>query len=295
MNVLSLGTALLGLLTVGSAPAEVTSLATVLQRAGEAVARYSREAAVIVSDEICQQRAYRARKELGPLVSGVSSTTVGRRRWRAELALVPSPDFASAGYPWVEFRDVVEVDGKALADRQSRIDALLQSAAGVTLERARAFTQESARFNIGPVSRTINTPSVVLLILAPLNQSRFVFAKGSEEVVDGIRCWKVTYRERRAPTLIRLPENINAPATGWFLIDPSTGEVVRGRLELNTSAESSGGTTATFRHVKGFAVRLPVEMIEKATAVGGVEWVEATYEYSNFRRFETGARMIIPK
>jgi hypothetical protein len=289
-----LSIALLACLTLGSAASNDTSLATVLQRAGVAVERYSRETAVILANETCQQRAYRARRE-NRFVGGFSATTVARRRWKADLALLPTPAFAPSGYPWVEFRDVVEVDGRALPDRQSRIEGVLQSASGMTIEKARAFTQESSRFNIGPVARNINTPSVVLLVVAPVNQQRFVFEKTGEEAFEGIPCWKLGYHEWRAPTLIRLPENIDAPASGALLVDPSSGEVLRGLLELTTSAESSGTTTVTFRHVKGFEGRLPIEMVEKATAAGGMEWVEARYEYSNFRRFETGARMIVPK
>ncbi len=194
----------------------------------------------------------------------------------------------------MEIRDVVEVDGKQTAGRKTTLTQMFEGEPNWRISKAREILRESARYNIGPIRRTINMPSVPLLVLYGPNQSRFTFRKTGEETVDGVRVWKVTYSESSTPTLIRsATDGSNMPATGVFWIDAQTGEVVRS--ELRCAGFSQDVLTVRYQRHPTFGLRLPAETTEKAVGVENESWVEGKCAYSNFRRFETGARIVAPK
>lgn len=202
-------------------------------------------------------------------------------------------DLSQPGVPWMDIRDVIEVDGKPLPDRKARLERMFQADPNWTTNRARKIIEESARFNIGPVRRTINAPAIPLLVLYPPNQHRFTFSRIGEDKVDRVAAWKVAFQETRRPTLIRAADNgSDMPSAGTFWIDPDTGEVVRAELQCGAFSETR--STVTYRRHPTFGLRLVVEMVEKATGDEG-EWVEGKCVYSNFRRFETGGRVVVPK
>ncbi len=194
----------------------------------------------------------------------------------------------------MEIRDVVEVDGKQMPDRKTRLEQMFQGDPNWRINKAREILAESARFNVGPIRRTINTPAVPLLVLYGPNQSRFTFRKTGEDTIDGVRAWKVAFRESRHPTLIRsATDGSDMPAIGSFWIDSASGDVVRS--ELRCEGFSRDTLTVRYQRHPTFGLRLPAEMTEKAVGVENESWVDGTCAYSNFRRFETGARIVEPK
>jgi hypothetical protein len=89
---------------------------------------------------------------------------------------------------WLGFRDVMKVNGKALSGRDRRLGALFENPTGNAIEQAGRIALESARYNVGGVTRTINDPAVVLELLDSRNAHRIklrthncadVFAAGS--------------------------------------------------------------------------------------------------------------------
>jgi hypothetical protein len=84
------------------------SLAAVLQRAAVYVANFQKQLSGIVAEESYEQHI---RKQ------GSGDPLVGRRRLKSDLLLVRP--VGSSRY--VEFRDVFEVDGRAVRDRQDRL------------------------------------------------------------------------------------------------------------------------------------------------------------------------------
>lgn len=290
---------------------QVPSLDDVLKRAREAVARYEQQAALLLANEQCEQKAFESSLEgtagggaLAYRGNPIRVDPRGRRKWQAELAMVRTPDLAARGYPWMEFRDVVTVDGRPLADREQRLSRLFLQQAAWSLQRAREIAEESSRFNIGSVKRNVNTPAVPLLILHAVNAARFSFQKSGEEVIEKTKAWKVDYRERTAPTLISAGD-APCPASGTFWIDPVNGEVLRAVVECVDMQMPAffNRITVTYRRDERLGMRLPVEMLERQEGNSGKVWygqpgrlwVEGRCTYSNFRRFETAAKMIIPK
>ena len=274
-------------------PAE--NLGEVLRCAGEVVVRQARESTVILADETCRQSAYKEVAATWGAAEPMNGSTArtARRQWKAELALVQIPSSGQPAVPWLEIRDVVEVDGKPLPDRVARLERLTRADPNWTSARAREIVKENARYNLGAVHRTINAPTIPLLVLHPTNQSRFTFGKAGEQKVGGVIAWKVGFREDRSPTLVRAADTgIDMPANGTFWIDPATGEVLRAEMECGAFSESR--LSVTYRRHPRFGLSLPVEMIEKATGNDG-EWVDGKCDYTNYRRFETSGRLILPK
>ena len=289
---------------------QVPSLDDVLKRAREAVLRYEQQAALLLADEQCDQKAFETTGEKSNAPYSYTGETVrvdprGRRKWRAELAMIRTSELTAKGYPWTEFRDIVSVDGRQLPDRADRLSKLFLQEKEWTLQRARTIADESARFNIGTVARHVNTPAVPLLVLHPVNAKRFSFEQTGREKVDATATWKINFQEKLAPTLITAGDTDYCPAAGSFWIDAETGEVVRALLRCSPmrSPEAVNEITVTYRRDAKLGMRLPAEMVEHPenmsgkTSWGGAGkvWVEGKCTYSNFRRFETTAKMILVK
>jgi hypothetical protein len=96
------------------------------------------------------------------------------------------------------------------------------------------------------------------------------------------------------PTVIR-QQNRDLPVRGSFWIDPATGRVLRTFLELADAAgDLRGSITVQYGPHPKFDVLVPLEMREAYTSSSGEE-VTAVASYSDFRRFETAGRIIVPQ
>lgn len=270
------------------------TVADVVQRAGKIVARYAEESAVLMADERCEQKAFAQGQDLGGAPQGMSSGMVmgrldpkGKRTWRAELAIVRTPELARTGRPWLEIRDVVEADGKAVAGRGGRLSRLLVTGETWAEADAAGIGAESSRIALDTVERILHTPTVALLVVHPAVQSRFGFTKAAEEKVDGVKAWKVDFRELRAPTLLR--GDGNAAAQGSLWIEPATGEILRSTIACVAPSGANNVLTVNYRTDPTLKMRLPADMVERPEM--DKYFVEGKCTYSNFRRFEAGAKL----
>ena len=102
---------------------------------------------------------------------------------------------------WLGFREVLPVDGKPVPDSAHRLAEIFAvtvrlkpdttkgaettrgAGATASLSQARRIAEESARYNVGPIYRTINDPSFVLEFLDGRNGHRMRFSKNGEETV----------------------------------------------------------------------------------------------------------------
>ena len=75
----------------------------------------------------------------------------------------------------MQFRDVTEVDGKKLKDRNDRLARLFLSPSKSTASQARKIMDESSRYNIGDIERNINLPVLALVVLDRNMQPGFEF------------------------------------------------------------------------------------------------------------------------
>ncbi len=265
-------------------------LAETLRRAGAWIERFADESvAVVGSEEYVQE--YRRRGAVAGQQAAAPGAPVEQRTLVSEVAVARTTGReAAAGYPWVQFRDVVAVDGEPLPDHRGRLEHLLAGTRASSYGEAATLTAESARYNIGPGTRTVNVPLFALFFLVPANQPRFRFDWKGEEPAGATPLAVIAYRERERPTMIRSPRGGgDRPARGLFWID-SLGRVVKSRLVVDADGWTME-TEVTFGwdvHVEAW---VPMTMVEHHRR-GHDESLDCTAKYSNYRRFSTGARII---
>ena len=254
--------------------AQAPSVETVTERAADYVARFIQAFSNVVIEEHYVQHVATG----GP--SGVlrrGAQRDGQRDIRSDLLLV----HVGGLIEWRPFRDVFEVGGTPVRNRDGRLVELFSRPVSDVLARADAIAAESSRYNIG-IERTINTPVHTLLFLRPSLQPRFRFTLDKQDASVGADVWIVKYEERGRPTLIRGDRDMDVPASGRFWIDARTGCVLRSEL-VTFSGNGTARVTTTFRVEPETGVALPIEMHEDYQLQRGR--VTATATYSKFRHF----------
>ena len=217
----------------------------VLRRAGDYVTRYHLAMESVIAEE-------RYTQTLKVHVNGPAQTQT--RVLLSDFLLV-SGQFHET--PWMAFRDVLEVDGAPVRDRDDRMQRLF-TLGGDAVERAMAINRESARYNLGTIVRTINTPIVALDFLVPETQPRFKFSRtGVRRIANG-EVWDISFKERDRPTIIKTPLGKDVAARGSFAIDPVDGRVVETALELLGIAR----ITVTYAIDPRLQIAVPVQMTE---------------------------------
>jgi hypothetical protein len=196
---------------------------------------------------------------------------------------------------WLPFRDVYEVDGRAVRDRTERLQKLFVDTPQAAVGVATQISQESSRYNIGSVIRTINVPTFGLLLLRPEYLKRFEFRKRSEERVSGVATWRISFDERLRPTVVRTLRGNDVPLEGSLWIEPGTGHVIKTLVKTIGTPDPGSpmirfrGPTlmwveTTFAPSDALGLWVPATMTEWARAENSSE-VEGTATYSRFRRF----------
>ena len=191
---------------------------------------------------------------------------------------------------WVGFRDVFEVNGRRIRDRQDRLATLFLGDTTTAFAQAERIAQESSRYNLGSTMRTFNIPTYALFYLHPSNTSRFRFDKEDEGCADEDTAWDIRFEEVEYPTLTHGFEGISLPSRGRFCLDPVSGRVIETQFELHHPS-AGGGRLATDVKVRvRFALEprlnlwVPVEMRESYSERGGGR-TNSTARYRNYRQF----------
>jgi VWFA-related protein len=236
---------------VAAAPAPTSDpeVDQVVRKMAEYVAAYGPQASVIVGVEKYSQQVTVEERPLRP------------RSLVAEFAIVKAPDRVG----WTGFRDVVEVDGRAVADRRDRLASLLTGPAGGEAE-LRRIADESARYNVGPIIRNFNVPTTALFFFHPALVDRFSFRRGGTKTIDGVSTWVLDFKETKRPTIVGKRDGTNVPCEGTVWVSPADGTIVRTKLRLRNFAnavllremEESGGLRAATGQ-SGSPTPLPVQ------------------------------------
>jgi hypothetical protein len=266
-------------------PAEVAEpgIVELLRRAGEYVLAYEDAFRLVVAEEVYVQR----------LRASPSGPVQQTRRLGSDVALFRAPGTA---LPWWLLRDVYEVDGQAVRDRQARLEKVLIGSPPTGLDRARAIADEGARFNLGRSSRNLNVPTLALAFLHPSLQPRFAFESKGKTTIEGRPFLEMAFSEIASPTIVRGPDSHpDVTSSGRVWIHSGTGTV--GRTELVLELLGDGVTTRTaltteFRPFRTLALWVPVEMRDRIQVElvgargrsGSVELVEGLATYGKFRQ-----------
>jgi len=263
------------------------ALEIVLERAGAYVLELQRQLAGIVAEEDYIQDV--------KVANGFPSTTrlglaaVRHRQLKSDLLLV-RPVGADR---WMQFRDVFEVDGRPVRDRNERLMKLFVTPSSATANQADQIAIESSRYNIGNLQRTVNLPVLALAILEPRGQPRFVFKrieKGGQAQVRSAAAtaktvWVIGYREVERQTMIRTTNFRDMPARGRFWIEPDSGEVLATEL-IAEDLSVRGVITVGYEREPNLNVMVPIQMQERYDLRRGPSPVTGEANYRSFRQFQ---------
>ncbi|MDO8795799.1 MAG: hypothetical protein Q7J25_14400 [Vicinamibacterales bacterium] len=258
-----------------------------LAQAAAYMVRFNDTFTSVVAEERYVQQAS-GKSALSGSGRGAIASVVGaqRRELVSDFLLVKLPEIDR----WVPLRDVFEVDGKPVREREERLLKLLTSPTDSSLVLAQAIVQESARFNIGEVERTINMPLLALGFLDERQQPRFEFKVEREDGAVRAGAWMVTYREKEKPTVVTTPDGRSLFASGTVWLMPS-GEVVRTEIAF-LDAGLNARITTTFSLDERFGVEVPRQMDELYTMRRSEVRGHATY--GRFRKFGVSSSEVIP-
>jgi hypothetical protein len=266
---------------------ETGTVDATLRRAAGYVGSFERTFAAVMWRERYQQEAH-ARRQFTSSGSRFQVLT-GRRLLESELLLLWLPADAT----WLAVRDVIAVDGVVRADADRHVSRAL-GGAPILVSQLKQLALENGRYNIGTIVHTFNEPTFALLLLDDQHRRRFAFRRGKREAVKGHRAVTYEFVERARPTLIK-DRDSDVPSRGTLWIDESSGQVLRTSLELEAKEKGlRGSMTVRYDAHADFDVLVPVEMRESYLSTSGEE-VTTVATYSNFRRFQTAGRIIIPQ
>jgi hypothetical protein len=287
---LTLAAAVIGLTMVSHAAAQTRSLADVLKLSAVYVSEFRQQLAGIVAEETYHQ-------EVASTARISNSAAINpARTLKSDLLLIRPRD----SNRYVELRDVFEVDGRPVRSRGSRLEALLRDPTAAASTTVQSIIAESAAYNIGSITRNVNTPLMALQFLDAAEQRRFrfthvdkpkpVFKQPEDRAINDVsvfkvstEMWTIEYQERGRNTIIRRPDGGDQPAHGRFWINPANGSVLISELVVD-----SGGVIATVtvsyqsEPLIGFLV--PIEMRESYIRYG--ERISGRAEYGQFRQIQ---------
>jgi hypothetical protein len=192
----------------------------------------------------------------------------------------------SVGEQWEPFRDVFEVDHIPIRDREERVTKLFLRPTADTQARVSEIAQESARYNLGAVRRTINNPVFALIFLQPELRWHFKFTLGKPDRRMGDNIRVLEFVEEGRPTVITGLPGEEMPAYGRFWIDADTGRIVKTEVRVDQKNVKAILTTV-FKADDRLGMDVPSEMHEDYELTDS--HVTGTASYGRFRRFEVRA------
>jgi hypothetical protein len=216
-----------------------------------------------------------------------TAATTNTRKTRANIMTI---SLGARG--WVSFRDVFELDGRSVGDREERLSRILQNVTPDSLEQAQRIAAESARYNLDPdavrIDRTINVPMTALLYARAANQPRSAFRLGKPERIAGVDCVTLQFVEQSRPRVIRTGDDV--PAQGTFWIDmASGGRVVKTELRMDSGAASQivrARTAVTYTRVDRLDLWVPTLMEETYEHPATRQVLTGRARYTDFREFK---------
>jgi hypothetical protein len=210
----------------------------------------------------------------------VQETTIPRRKrtMRSDYLLVRYPGDTQ----WQWFRDVAEVDGKPVRDKEERLTKLFLEPAASALGRARNLQEAGSRYNLLDIG-TLNNPLMVMAFLQEGYRDRFRFNLAGLDKKLGPTVRQVQFQEWKVPSLIKGNGNQDILTRGFVWIEEDTGRVVKTELRIGgRSAPVSIITLYKFDDALG--INVPIEM--RDWYPDGTGEIRGVATYGRFRRFQ---------
>ncbi len=290
--------------------AQPPALADLLDTAGRYVRGFEQDFQTVISDETYVQRERQTR-----IVNGRARETAAVRTIGSETLFM----WVAEEQAWLMVRNVLRVDGRAIPDSRERLERAIAdvgpqgpepSATGSPspparplgfeplANRFRRLRDESARFNLGGIHRNLNDPMLPFQFVDHVYRPRFAFAISGEEAINGVATWKLTFAEQTTPTIVKV-DGRDSLANGAVWVTTS-GVVLRTQLDLTNPVTSlTSSIVVTYGRDPKLAGWVPMRMEEtytqQASAAGHRVDISCIATYSNFRRFVTSGRIVVPR
>lgn len=264
-----------------------SALDAALARMDAYLAEYEPKLSELIADEVFVQEINVPRNEaFMPREARSPGADRVRKRISSEVAFIALPDNAG----WLGFRHVKAVDGRPI-DEQSSLGSTLQAKG---YDAARALLNASAQHNLG-LPRTTNLPNLPLEFLHQRNRKRLLGRLDGRETVVGVNAVRIVFLERTTPTLIRNPDtNADMPSVVRAWINDKSGQLLRAEVKTFASFEAKNAENSLsvdFAQNQALGLLVPIRMRE-AFPVQPPRRGTGVADYSNFRRFQTSARII---
>lgn len=270
------------------------SLEQLLDRMAAYLTDYETQLSSVVADERFTQRVVYTRAytdgvpEIGRMPSESDLRTDNeQRRLESEIGFIRLP----GGSVWLGFRDVRRINGREVARRAQSVSDVLASDTDV-MTKARAIAEASAAHNLG-TPRTTNVPTAALEIIHPRNFAAHRFEMRGEDTVRRTRVAVIGFTEVRRPPLVTNLAGKELVSRGRIWVEPSTGAVWRVEWIYAPAVGVPSSLRVEFDTHDKLGMLVPLEMREEFRSFGGIEARgNGVAQYSNFRRFGTGARIV---
>lgn len=215
-----------------------------------------------------------------------------KRSLFSEVAFLALP--GNAG--WLGFRRVIKVDDVAVEDTLGNLKSVLAGGASDDYSRARAMLMDSAQHNLG-TPRTINLPNLPLELLQAQHANRFSIRIAGSERIEGHHTTKLVLVENSVPTIIRAFDGAQMRSIISAFVEPGTGRLWRADVIIRdprpSVIEFDHVVSVRFRDDRALGLLVPSRMHEDFLAGSDRKaWGDAVY--SNYRRFQTSARIVPP-
>ena len=267
------------------------ALDDLLDRATRYVLAYEQSFSFLVFDEIYHQEIRRPSNpgtnlsRNNPGGGGLAGGPTKVQELRSDFLLVQLGE----GAGWMQVRDPFELNASKLRDRDDYLISLFVSNHPARFEEADRVVEESKKFNIGSVERSVNHPTLAMMFLHPRVRERFAFEDQGVDAVNLRSLVRIGYREMARPTLIKTTRGRDLALTGNLWVDSATGTVVK--TELNVAdPDVRAQVTVTFRLDDKQKIWVPLQMEEYYKASQSLDEIFATANYSNVRKYDTRDR-----
>lgn len=211
-----------------------------------------------------------------------------RRVLVSEIGFVRVAD----NHAWLGHRRVQSIDGRPVRADAPRLQDLFARTGPDQLAVARRISAENARHNLGH-PRSTNVPTLPLDLLHPRHRDAYEVSMRGVSRRNGVRTARLEFAEGQKGSLVAYDDRsfVRTVVLAWVEVD--TGALQRAEVTLipPVLAREHHVVRVEFETDARLGILVPVRLSERFWA-GGTGEGKATYR--NYRRFETGARVVPP-
>lgn len=212
------------------------------------------------------------------------------RTLQSEVAFIALP----GGAGWLGFRRVLKVGRDDVGDGTGSLREVLSSGAASEYAKAKEMLADSARFNLGQ-PRTINLPNLPLEMLHPRHGKRFSVRISGRERIRGKNTTLLVFVETFTPTIIKATDGGDMRSIVKAWVETANGRLWKAEVVTRDTRRDAAAfdsiVSVDFREHDSLGVLVPTTMREVFySGPARRAWGDATY--SNYRRFQTSARIL---